>query len=263
MSHLVFNLYLYCLHIIIVYLFTGMALPGFLRGSHFLLPWDVQASHLSSQSATPLKSTRSGRHRESDTVKLFIGFEMECPMGHRFFLAGPDRAMTGTMQASDVRRAVSALLNSDLPLYLPCRCSPESDTTSTDCTGAGKSEEIETETSEKSGRRRADAGITDKTVWAQLMRIYVAIPSVHIRVGFAPMIRPGPIASNCPIFHLGPTLDQQLDFDNDDKGTTSVPRYYGIKRNDEKGEIKGCPGSTDRPGYVYLENGSIWVARLP
>ena len=182
-----------------------MALPGFLRGSHFLLPWDVQVSHAAPQSGTPSKTNRSGRHRDSDTVKLFVGFEMECPMGHRFFLAGPDRAMTGTMQASDVRRAVSSLLSSDLPLYFPCRCSPEPNESTSE--GTANTEEMDTEASEKLGKKRNGA---DKVIWAQLMRIFVAIPSVHIRVGFAPMVRPGPINSNCPIFHLGPTLDQEV-----------------------------------------------------
>ncbi|KAL5969152.1 Protein SMG8 [Taenia solium] len=153
---------------------SGMALPGFLRGSHFLLPWDVQLSRPASLVGTPSK-TRVGRPRDSDSVKLFIGFEMECPMGHRFFLAGPDRPMTGTMQGGDVRRSVSSLLSCDLALYLPCRCSPTA-------------------------------------VWAQLMRIYVAIPSVAIRVRFAPMVRPGPMDSNTPIFHLGPTLDREVMF---------------------------------------------------
>ncbi|VDN25620.1 unnamed protein product [Dibothriocephalus latus] len=48
---------------------------------------------------------------------------MECCLGHRFFLAGPQRAMVGLMQGCDVRRAVSSLLSRDLPIYMPCRCS--------------------------------------------------------------------------------------------------------------------------------------------
>ncbi|VEL39980.1 unnamed protein product [Protopolystoma xenopodis] len=51
---------------------------------------------------------------------------MECPRGHRFFLAGPDRAMQGAMPSSQVRRAVRGLLEQHLPLYMLCRCSKPS-----------------------------------------------------------------------------------------------------------------------------------------
>lgn len=192
-----------------------MALPGFLRGSHFLLPWDVQLSRPASLVGTPSKS-RIGRPRDSDSVKLFLGFEMECQMGHRFFLAGPDRPMTGTMQGGDVRRCVSSLLSCDLALYLPCRCSPTAGGVITESAEAAGAEVLaaadEVDGKKERDSRGSNGGGDDRTVWAQLMRIYVAIPSVPIRVRFAPMVRPGPIDSNTPIFHLGPTLDQEVMF---------------------------------------------------
>ncbi|VDD82857.1 unnamed protein product [Mesocestoides corti] len=164
---------------------SGMSHPGFLRGSNFLLPWDVQ---LSRSSVSVASKHRGGRQRDFDTIKLFLGFEMECPLGHRFFLAGPDRPMTGLMQGCDVRRAVSSLLACDLPLYLPCRCSPASANVNDD---------------------RVDSG--SEVIWSQLMRIFVALPSAPVRIRFGPRIRPGPVESNTPIFHLGPTLDQQVN----------------------------------------------------
>nr|CDS22625.1 protein of unknown function DUF2146 [Echinococcus granulosus] len=240
---------------------SGMALPGFLRGSHFLLPWDVQLSRPASLSGTPSK-TRVGRPRDSDTVKLFLGFEMECPMGHRFFLAGPDRPMTGTMQGGDVRRSVSSLLSCDLPLYLPCRCSPTAGGAKAESTGTAGPEMMET-LEEVDGKERESPGSSsggdDGTTWAQLMRIYVAIPSVAIRVRFAPMVRPGPMDSNTPIFHLGPTLDQEIDANNANLKTSALHGSRTLSDGKPKTQIS----SGGDPGYVYLENGNIWVARLP
>ncbi|VDK37548.1 unnamed protein product [Taenia asiatica] len=245
---------------------SGMALPGFLRGSHFLLPWDVQLSRPASLVGTPSK-TRVGRLRDSDSVKLFIGFEMECPMGHRFFLAGPDRPMTGTMQGGDVRRSVSSLLSCDLALYLPCRCSPtaggaiaeSSEAAGTEVSAAA--EEVDGKKERES--RGGDGGGDDGTVWAQLMRIYVAIPSVAIRVRFAPMVRPGPMDSNTPIFHLGPTLDRETDANNVNLKTSASHGFDRGSRTLTDGKSKVQISSDGDPGYVYLENGNIWVARLP
>ncbi|KAM7540870.1 hypothetical protein Aperf_G00000045189 [Anoplocephala perfoliata] len=197
---------------------TGIVAPGFLRGSNYLLPKDVslQAFHES----TPTKG-RSNRSRDNDSVKLFIGYEAECPLGHRFFLAGVSRPMSGTMQATEVKRAVADLLCSDIPIFTPCRCSPTSPPPHED--------------SDKSNDRQ----VNDKTVWAQLMRIYVAIPNALLRVRFAPIVQPG---EGCPSFHLGPTLDKLKDLRQDVDSAEVLPSY---------------------PGYVNLQDGFIWVLRLP
>lgn len=116
---------------------------------------------------------------------------MKRSLGHRFFLAGPERAMVGLMQSCDVRRAVTNLLSCDLPIYLPCRCSSGAlDRRRFDQSATGKQEEV------------------DDVIWAQMMRIYIALPSAPVRVRFQPQIRPGPLET--PIFHMGPTLDQQV-----------------------------------------------------
>uniref|UniRef100_A0A5K3FFB8 Nonsense-mediated mRNA decay factor SMG8 n=2 Tax=Mesocestoides corti TaxID=53468 RepID=A0A5K3FFB8_MESCO len=229
---------------------SGMSHPGFLRGSNFLLPWDVQ---LSRSSVSVASKHRGGRQRDFDTIKLFLGFEMECPLGHRFFLAGPDRPMTGLMQGCDVRRAVSSLLACDLPLYLPCRCSPASANVNDD---------------------RVDSG--SEVIWSQLMRIFVALPSAPVRIRFGPRIRPGPVESNTPIFHLGPTLDQQLDVGNSEvrnlqhENRSHKDSGDSFSGSSDEGTHRVCwtksrsrNGVKSEPGYVYLDNGLLWVARLP
>lgn len=89
---------------------------------------------------------------------------MECPVGHRFFLAGPDNMMQGSMASHQVKEAVNGLLTRDIPLYFPCQCS---------------------------------------TYLAQLMRIYVAVPNSNLlRLFIQPKVRPGP-AGETPIFTPG------------------------------------------------------------
>ncbi|KER30262.1 hypothetical protein T265_03312 [Opisthorchis viverrini] len=194
---------------------SGLSCRGFLRNSNFLLPWDVTigagAWAFSDRGGRGGKSGRGGKFRggraDSDTVKLFIGFEMECPLGHRFFLAGPDRAMDGPMQSSQVRRAVHGLLTRDLPLYMPCRCRTVQ---TNDPLGRGAgclmSRPDNTAEWDSSGATSTDNN-GRPVVWAQLTRIYLAIPAAPIRVRFQPRIRPG-APRLTPTFHLGHTVDQ-------------------------------------------------------
>lgn len=78
---------------------------GFLSGSNFLLPWDVQvrlenaASWAMSYDKTrnrrkpqPVKETPDG---QVFVLKIFVGCEYECPRGHRFFMNGPDKILRG------------------------------------------------------------------------------------------------------------------------------------------------------------------------
>nr|CDS25900.1 protein of unknown function DUF2146 [Hymenolepis microstoma] len=189
----------------------GLVAPGFLRDGNFLLPNDVPLHCFHESPSTISKPKgRSNRGRDLDSVKLFIGYEMECPLGHRFFLAGINRPMTRIMTSTEVKRAVRELLESDIPIFMPCRCS-----------------RIQQEESEES------------STWAQLMRIYIAIPTVPIRVRFAPVVQ---VSEGSPAFHLGPTLDKLKDLRNN------------------PGAIES---SSSQPGYVNLEEGNIWVLRLP
>ncbi|VDN95888.1 unnamed protein product [Rodentolepis nana] len=191
--------------------YRGIVAPGFLRDGNFLLPNDVSFHNFHESSSTVSKPKgRSNRGRDLDSAKLFIGYEMECPLGHRFFLAGINRAMTRNMTSTEVKRAVRELLESDIPIFTPCRCS-----------------RIQQEESEES------------LTWAQLMRIYVAIPTVPIRVRFAPVVQ---VSEGSPAFHLGPTLDKLKDLRND---------------------LDVIEASSSQPGYVNLEEGNIWVLRLP
>lgn len=103
---------------------------GFLSGSNFLLPWDVQvrlenaASWAMSYDKTrnrrkpqPLKETSDG---QVFVLKIFVGCEYECPRGHRFFLNGPDKILRGG--SGIVRDGGSKVVFNDMPLYFPCPC---------------------------------------------------------------------------------------------------------------------------------------------
>ncbi|CAL8098900.1 unnamed protein product [Calicophoron daubneyi] len=261
---------------------SGLSCRGFLRNSNFLLPWDAtigSGSWSAGGRGGKLSRNKYRGRMDSDTVKLFIGFEMECPLGHRFFLAGPDRAMDGPMQSSQVRRAVHGLLTRDLPLFMPCRCqrsSSQPNTTMKRGTNIGTNPEWVG----KSGASPSESGTTpgrDKTVWAQLSRIYLAIPAAPIRVRLQPRVRPGP-PKVTPIFHMGPTLDQceegtleafsdsenddvndGVDFDDDDLLDSKTLEYRKPLFQPTRASAKG----KQRAGFVSLDNGFLWVVRLP
>jgi len=106
--------------------------PGFMSSAKFLLPWEVP---LTKQTPCQLEakwpsivenqakkaSLRQPEEAEDDriTVKVFIGFEYECPRGHRFLVSAPDRPMKS---CSTLREAATKLVTADLPLYMACPC---------------------------------------------------------------------------------------------------------------------------------------------
>lgn len=102
--------------------------PGFLAGTNYLLPWDVTV-YSKSKSAWPQMNKHSVRGRRSRptntlpqfTVKVFIGIEYECPRGHRFMLAGPDKVLRPSPN-SMVKDTGHKIAESDMPLYFPCPC---------------------------------------------------------------------------------------------------------------------------------------------
>ncbi|VDP91091.1 unnamed protein product [Echinostoma caproni] len=262
---------------------SGLSYPGFLRNSNYLLPWDVVVgSGAWDQGGRGMGKGGTGKYRpgrgDSGVVKLFIGFEMECPLGHRFFLAGPDRAMDGPMQSSQVRYAVQGLLTRDLPLFMPCRMHRSG--TADEISQTARSDPASSE-----WRHTTNSPRDDLTLWAQLTRIYLAIPAAPVRVRFRPRVRPGP-AHTTPIFHLGSTLtqfedrsglsDSGTDMDDDDidenenrgkrNGKSGSARRTTSAANDDNHvgcELRTTSKNKQRPGFVMLDNGLLWVARLP
>ena len=59
--------------------------------------------------------------------QAFLGFEYECPRGHRFMVSAPDRPMKSS---STMREAANKLVASQLPLYMACPCRYDWRTTS-------------------------------------------------------------------------------------------------------------------------------------
>lgn len=268
---------------------SGLSCRGFLRNSNFLLPWDVVID--ASSRSMYERGARGGKllgrgsrfrsnKTDSDTVKLFIGFEMECPLGHRFFLAGPDRPMDGPMQSSQVRRAVHGLLTRNLPLFMPCRCQSSQSTPLFPKRSDAAPPKRDVLTDWHTGASATGTTAERAPIWAQLMRIYLAIPAAPIRVRFQPRVRPGP-AKSTPVFHLGHTLDQceegltEAPSDTDNEGTASDDdeddESIGFTDNKKLAYRKplfrssASAGARGRqtPGFVSLDNGFLWVMRLP
>ena len=55
------------------------------------------------------------------TVKVFVGVEYECPRGHRFISASPEKAVR-TKTATATTSTASKIVTSDIPLYMACPC---------------------------------------------------------------------------------------------------------------------------------------------
>ncbi|KAI5634442.1 hypothetical protein NE865_12868 [Phthorimaea operculella] len=56
------------------------------------------------------------------TVKIFIGFEYECPRGHRLMMASPDTVVSGGSGNTISSGAGAKLAATDMPLCVPCLC---------------------------------------------------------------------------------------------------------------------------------------------
>uniref|UniRef100_A0A915Q423 Nonsense-mediated mRNA decay factor SMG8 n=1 Tax=Setaria digitata TaxID=48799 RepID=A0A915Q423_9BILA len=150
-------------------------MPNFKSGTQFLLPvdifvtidpekWDVDMKEIMGdsygmRSKRPIKVSKSNREK----VKLFIGFEYECPRGHRFMIQDVRPSIRGKM-APNSKESGSALIRSDLPLWTKCTC-----------------------------RRRPQ-------VSAQLMRLHVVTPKAPVTVILNPRVQP---TSKEPIYHTG------------------------------------------------------------
>uniref|UniRef100_A0A0N5AGC3 Nonsense-mediated mRNA decay factor SMG8 n=1 Tax=Syphacia muris TaxID=451379 RepID=A0A0N5AGC3_9BILA len=136
--------------------------PNFKNGTQFLLPldfylnvdiekWEADMKEIMSESI----SYRSRRHMRGsngrEKVKLFVGFEYECPRGHRFMVRDAQTPVNGPISSKD---SGSVLLRSELPIWMPCTC------------------------------RRAPK------VNAQLMRLHVVTPKAPVAVIVNPRIQP-------------------------------------------------------------------------
>lgn len=122
---------------------------GFLSGANFLLPWDV---HVRLQhSAWTYEKSRYRKMGEVFVLKIFVGFEYECPRGHRFMMSSPDKVLRG---GSAVSKDGSKVVFNNMPLYFPCPC-------------------------------------RSKLNVAQLMRIHVVTPKAPVNVILDPKVRTG------------------------------------------------------------------------
>ncbi|XP_017784295.1 PREDICTED: protein SMG8 isoform X2 [Nicrophorus vespilloides] len=147
--------------------------PGFWATTNYLLPWDVLVYSKAMHPVTleeQLDQTKwSNKRREVKptkwvpqfAVKLFIGFEYECPRGHRFMLAAPDKILKAA-PGSIVKDKGQKVAESDMPMYFPCLCT---------------------------------RGV--KNMIAQLMRIHVVTPKAAVNVKLNPRVQP---AAGAPIF---------------------------------------------------------------
>ncbi|KAI9585523.1 hypothetical protein GQX74_001370 [Glossina fuscipes] len=125
---------------------------GFLTGSNFLLPWDVHVRLEHSASwAAAYEKTRYRKMGEVFVLKIFVGFEYECPRGHRFMMSAPDKVLRGG--SGILRDSGSKVVYNNMPLYFPCPCR------------------------------------TKKFDVAQLMRIHVVTPKAPVNVILDPKVR--------------------------------------------------------------------------
>lgn len=104
---------------------------GFLSGSNYLLPWDVQVRL--EDAASWAQTYDKNRNRRKPQIKpansndgqvfvlkIFVGYEYECPRGHRFMMSAPDKIMRTSGGA--IRDGGNRVVFSDMPLYFMCPC---------------------------------------------------------------------------------------------------------------------------------------------
>ncbi|CAG2218840.1 SMG8 [Mytilus edulis] len=156
---------------------TGLDYPGFLHGSHFLLPWDITVkAEKDKWPSVGETASRKGKQKKSskDTaevnLRIYLGNEYEC-QGDTDFSDNANKLVNLDMPLlclSSLQLKVA--LNTNNPsinfmLLLLCRSS--------------------------------------KGFLGQLMRLYVVTPEGPVRITVNPIIQPAP--SPCPLFNLGTT----------------------------------------------------------
>lgn len=130
--------------------------PGLIPGSSYLLPWDVtvrlehdkkgtcstEVSEYRKNHVMRVRKNKAGEwslpnlhafsknvlnkfknisDQSEFVVKIFVGVEYECPRGHRFMTAGPDKIMK-TTNCGQVKDTAQKVTSADMPLYFPCVC---------------------------------------------------------------------------------------------------------------------------------------------
>ncbi|XP_014673337.1 PREDICTED: protein smg8-like isoform X2 [Priapulus caudatus] len=162
---------------------TGLDQHGFLHGSNYLLPWELQLKVPECKERWPAVGESSIRKDKQKLKKVtkdveppsstaYLGIEYECPRGHRFFCSGPDK-MLKIPANSSVRDNANKLLSLDMPLYFPCPCR------------------------------------SSKAFMGQLMRLYIVMPRAPIKVTLNPRVQPAP--PPCPVFLPGTAGPISLD----------------------------------------------------
>eukprot|EP00039_Didymoeca_costata_P010794 m.146169 g.146169 ORF g.146169 m.146169 type:complete len:897 (-) comp14965_c0_seq2:3853-6543(-) len=221
----------------------GLENAGFLPGTNYLLPWDVivppakrqkksndkaseQQNNKSQKgsSTKPVKSVwKIDKGKESissdgvpNSIRCYFGYEYECPLGHRFIDATPDRRVQ-LSQSGYVKGTAHASLKSDMPLFVLCpsiRCAR-------------------------------------KTSLAQLSRVYLVTPPSPLKFGFAPRIqlRPGRSGtSRALIVHTG---DATVGIEDEGIHSIQLPRIFS---HDKKAIILPVGDPVMRQNMLLLRN---------
>lgn len=193
--------------------------PGFLPHTNYLLPWDC-AVRLESMSGWRVSGPTRGRGKIAPhhhlTVKIFIGFEYECPRGHRFMMSSPDTVVSGGGGAlgREAGAAGARLAGADMPLYAPCVC------------------------------RAAPAPAPPAASLAQLTRLHVVTPKAPVHVTLDPKVQPTP---GGPIFVPQPAGSPPIKLSASAYWVLRLPYMY----SDERGCLpRPRPGAPLQPGTI-------------
>ncbi|XP_021949486.1 protein SMG8 isoform X1 [Folsomia candida] len=148
---------------------------GFLSGTHYLLPWDVQVKAEAGVSKPVPRIIRGRRHStkpkpisDEFNVKVFFGYEYECHRGHRFMANDVDKIVNFNIGNVGLRESAAKIAGSDLPLYFNCPCKESRD---------------------------------GRTMIAQLLRVHIVTPKAPVHCMIFPKVQPA--SSPCPVFTPG------------------------------------------------------------
>ncbi|CAB3235309.1 unnamed protein product [Arctia plantaginis] len=171
--------------------------PGFLPHTNYLLPWDCAVRMESVSAWRVQQASARGRGKPQLhhhlTVKIFIGFEYECPRGHRFMMLSPDTVVNGGGGGCgrEAGAAGARLAASDMPLHAPCLC-------------------------------RAQPALS-----AQLMRVHVVTPKAPVHVTLDPKVQPVP---GGPIFIPQPVGSPPIKLSASAYWILRLPYMYSDER---------------------------------
>lgn len=116
----------------------GLTGPNFKFESDFLLPfdyilnvksieWDEDVRFLTKDKQGFRRNNKSPvdddeTHREK--LRFFVGFEYECPRGHRFIVEKPGKVLQyeKNQGIQAYKEEAANLLRSDMPVWMPCTC---------------------------------------------------------------------------------------------------------------------------------------------